>query len=59
MRRSTGAYEAVLIEKITAEEKEMLQDQLFASYEARETSISRDLEDEELHELNTCYVEDL
>ncbi|GMH73149.1 hypothetical protein TrLO_g12068 [Triparma laevis f. longispina] len=53
------SYEAVLLERITVDERDAIQDELFKLYEARETSILQCLEDDELDELNTCYLEDI
>lgn len=55
MRLSSGAYEATLLEKITVAEQNEIQDELFAAYETREHML-HELEEEELDELNTCYV---
>ena len=57
VRLQTGTYEAVLLERTSVEEKNAMQEQLFASYASRETDMLRELEDEELDELNTCYVD--
>lgn len=51
-----GAYEAVRLQRMTMDEKDAIQEELFTSYETREANMMRDLEEEELDTFNTCYV---
>ena len=59
MRTPTGAYEAVRLQRMTVDEKDAIQEELFASYETREADMLRDLEEEELDTFNTCYLDEL
>jgi len=56
IRSPTGKYQAVRLQRMTVDEKDAIHDELFASYESREANILRDLAEEELDDLNTCYV---
>ena len=56
IRTPTGRYEAVRLERVTAEETGAIQDELFASNEAREDMLRGLEEEKELDDLNTCYV---